>query len=44
MNISGPLVTMTTLQASTSSVAIGGSVTLTANLISRNSHGHGHVL
>jgi hypothetical protein len=32
MNISGPLVTMTTLQASTSSVAIGGSVTLTANL------------
>jgi hypothetical protein len=32
MNISGPLVTMTTLQASASSVAIGGSVTLTANL------------
>ncbi|MFY9855754.1 MAG: Ig-like domain-containing protein [Terracidiphilus sp.] len=32
MNISGPLVTMTTLQASTSSVAIGGSVTLTATL------------
>lgn len=32
MNISGPLVTATTLQASTSSVAIGGSVTLTANL------------
>jgi hypothetical protein len=32
MNISGPLVTMTTLQASTNSVAIGGSITLTANL------------
>jgi hypothetical protein len=32
MNISGPLVTMTTLQASTSSVAIGGSVALTAAL------------
>jgi hypothetical protein len=32
MNISGPLVTMTTLQASASSVAIGGSVTLTATL------------
>jgi hypothetical protein len=32
MNISGPLATMTTLQASTSSVAVGGSVTLTANL------------
>ena len=32
MNISGPLVTMTTLQASTSSVAVGGSITLTANL------------
>jgi hypothetical protein len=32
MNISGPLVTMTTLQASASSVAIGDSVTLTANL------------
>ncbi len=32
MNISGPLVTMTTLQASTSSVATGGSVTLTATL------------
>jgi hypothetical protein len=32
MNISGPLVTMTTLQASTSSVEIGGSVTLTATL------------
>jgi hypothetical protein len=32
MNISGPLATMTTLQASTSSVAIGGSITLTANL------------
>jgi hypothetical protein len=32
MSISGPLVTMTTLQASTSSVAIGGSIALTANL------------
>lgn len=32
MNISGPLVTTTTLTASTSSVAIGGSITLTANL------------
>ncbi|MFZ1085118.1 MAG: Ig-like domain-containing protein [Terracidiphilus sp.] len=32
MNISGPLVTMTTLQASASSVAIGESITLTANL------------
>jgi len=32
MNISGPLVTVTTLSASTSSVAIGGGVTLTANL------------
>jgi hypothetical protein len=32
MNISGPLVTTTNLQASSSSVAIGGSVTLTANL------------
>ncbi len=32
MNISGPLATMTTLQASTSSVEIGGSVTLTATL------------
>jgi hypothetical protein len=32
MNISGPLVTMTTLQASTSSAEIGGSITLTANL------------
>ena len=32
MNVSGPLVTTTTLQVSTSSVAIGGSVTLTANL------------
>jgi hypothetical protein len=32
MSISGPLVTMTTLQASTSSVAIGGSITLTATL------------
>ena len=32
MSISGPLVTMTTLQASTSSAEIGGSVTLTANL------------
>jgi Bacterial Ig-like domain (group 3) len=32
MNISGPLVTMTTLQASTSSVAMGGNVTLTATL------------
>jgi len=32
MNVSGPLVTMTTLQASASSVAIGNSITLTANL------------
>jgi hypothetical protein len=32
MSIAGPLVTMTTLQASTSSVEIGGSVTLTATL------------
>jgi hypothetical protein len=32
MNISGPLVTMTTLQASASSVEIGGNVTLTATL------------
>ena len=32
LNVSGPLVTSTTLQASTSSVAIGGSVTLTATL------------
>jgi membrane-bound inhibitor of C-type lysozyme len=32
MNVSGPLVTMTTLQASTSSVAIGGSVAMTATL------------
>lgn len=32
MNISGPLVTATTLQASTSSTAIGDNVTLTANL------------
>jgi hypothetical protein len=32
MNIAGPLVTMTTLQASTGSVEIGGSVTLTAAL------------
>jgi hypothetical protein len=32
MNVSGPLVTSTGLQASTSSIAIGGSVTLTANL------------
>jgi len=32
MNVSGPLVTTTTLQASTSATAIGDSVTLTANL------------
>jgi len=32
MNISGPLVTLTTLQASANSVEIGGSITLTANL------------
>lgn len=32
MNVSGPLVTSTSLGASTSSVAIGGGVTLTANL------------
>jgi hypothetical protein len=32
MNISGPLVTSTSLTASTSSIAIGGSITLTANL------------
>ncbi len=32
MNISGPLVTTTTLTASANSVAVGGSVTLTANL------------
>ncbi|MGD0479401.1 MAG: Ig-like domain-containing protein [Terracidiphilus sp.] len=32
MNVSGPLVTSTSLQASTSTIAIGGSVTLTANL------------
>jgi hypothetical protein len=32
MNISGPLVTATTLQASTSATAIGDNVTLTANL------------
>lgn len=32
MNVSGPLVTSTSLQASTSSIAIGGGVTLTANL------------
>jgi hypothetical protein len=32
MNVSGPLVTSTSLEASSSSVAIGGSVTLTANL------------
>ena len=33
MNISGPLVTTTNLTASTSATAIGGNVTLTANLI-----------
>jgi len=32
MNVSGPLVTSTTLQASTAATAIGDSVTLTANL------------
>jgi hypothetical protein len=32
MNVSGPLVTSTNLQVSTSTIAIGGSVTLTANL------------
>lgn len=32
MNISGPLVTTTTLKASTSTTVIGGTVTLTANL------------
>jgi hypothetical protein len=32
MNISGPLMTTTTLGASASSVAIGGTITLTANL------------
>jgi hypothetical protein len=32
MNVSGPLVTSTSLQASTSATAIGDSVTLTANL------------
>ncbi len=32
MNVSGPLVTSTSLGASTSSVAMGGGVTLTANL------------
>jgi hypothetical protein len=32
MNVSGPLVTTTTMKVSTSSIAIGDSVTLTANL------------
>jgi hypothetical protein len=32
INVSGPLVTSTSLQASTSSTTVGGSVTLTANL------------